>query len=163
MKTIRNLMTFAGFFVVFLALVAPAAKGQVLDKPSFAGQFTLPFEAQWGSMTLPAGDYTLSYGLLGAGQGIVEVQGKAKGSPHGMIRVEANGPSSATKSGLVCVREGNVLVVRALELPDSSTIARFAMPRGTQLTAHQRNGSKNAQLAEAHMLIQRIPVTLNAK
>jgi hypothetical protein len=39
----------------------------------------------------------------------------------------------------------------------------FALPRGTQLAAHNGKNNGYTQLAEAPMLIERIPVTLNGK
>jgi hypothetical protein len=163
MKTIRNLMTLVGLFVTFLTLGTAGAKGQILDTPSFTGTFTLPFEAQWGKMTLPAGDYTLKFGLLSAGHALVEVQGKAEGSLHGVIRVEWTRQSSATKNELVCVREGDTLIVRALNMPPLRESVNFAMPRGAQRTANNGKHNGYTELAEAPMLIQQIPVTLNAK
>ena len=63
MKTIRSLMTLAGLFLVLFALSATGAKAQNLSSASFSGNFTLPVAAQWGEMTLPAGNYTLGVGL----------------------------------------------------------------------------------------------------
>jgi hypothetical protein len=162
MKTIRSLMTSAGLAVMLFTLGAIGAKAQALANPDFAGTFTLSNNAQWGRMSLPAGNYTLRYGGL-SGSYFVEVRGTEKGSPHGVILVQGTGQSSATKSALVCVREGNGLVIRALEMTQIGTAANFALPRGAQLTAHNGKRGGYAQLAEAPMLIQRIPVTLNAK
>jgi hypothetical protein len=85
MKKIRNLMTFGGLFVAVLALGTTGARAQRLYSTQFAGTFTIPFEVQWGTMTLPAGEYTLSYGIQRSGANLVEIAGKAKGSPHGVI------------------------------------------------------------------------------
>jgi hypothetical protein len=163
MKTIRSLMTLAGLSLVVFALGATGAKGQILSSTHFAGTFTLPFEAQWGKMTLPAGDYKLQYGTQDTGHGLVEMRGTAKRSPYGFVLAGPIGDTSATKNSIVCVREGNALMVRALEMPSIGESVNFAMPRGAQLTAHRLNGSTNIQLAEAPMLIERIPVTLSAK
>jgi hypothetical protein len=162
MKTIRSLMTLFGLSVMLFALGATGANAQALANPDFAGTFTLSNNAQWGNVALPAGNYTLRYGSL-YGSNFVEVRGTEKGSPHGVIRVEGSGQSSATKSALVCVREGSTLVVRALDMPVLGKSVNFTMPHGTQPMA--RNGKRNSytQLAEAPMLIQRIPVTLNAR
>ena len=80
MKTNRSLMTLAGLSLVLFALGAIGAKGQQapsLETTNFAGAFTLPTDAQWGRMALPAGDYALYYGDNGTAR-IVEVVGKAK-------------------------------------------------------------------------------------
>ena len=163
MKTIRNLMALAGLFVAFLALGTAGAKGQVLDTPSFTGTFTLPVEAQWGKMTLPAGDYTLKFGLLSTGHALVEVKGRAEGSVHGIVEAGPYGQTSATKNAIVCIRENNALIVRALEMPQIGTAAEFAVPRGTKLTAQKGNDNSYTPLAEAPMPIQRVPVSLNQK
>jgi hypothetical protein len=165
MKTIRSLMTLAGLSLVLFALGVTGAKAQVvrgLSTINFAGSFTLPNDAQWGTMALPAGDYTLYYGNL-YGSYFVEVRGTAKGSPHGVIFVAGNDQSSATKNQLICVREGNGLIVRALEMPQIGTAAEFALPRGARLTVHRGNHKGYTQLAEAPMLIQRVTVRMNEK
>ena len=54
----RHLNLFRKVSVAALALGALATGGNAQD--SFRGKFTLPFEAHWGSATLPAGDYTFT-------------------------------------------------------------------------------------------------------
>ena len=156
-------MTLAGLIMAVFALSATGAKAQTISAASFKGTFTLPVAAQWGKMTLPAGTYNLYYGRLDEGPDVVEVVGKAKGSPRGLIVVAGNGDASAAKSALVCIREGDALIVRRLEMPALGTAADFSMPHGTQLEATNRNHNGYTQLAEAPMLIERIPVTFSAK
>ena len=86
------------------------------------------------------------------------VAGKGEASPRGMILAGRRNDVSATKNALVCIREGDTLFVRALELPAIGESISFALPHGVELVAHQRNGSTNTQLAEAPMLIQRLPI-----
>ena len=162
MKTIRSLMILAGLSLVVLVLGATGAKAQSLRSISFSGSFTLPVDAQWGPLTLPAGSYTLYYGS-NDGPSLVEVRGTAKGSPHGFILTEAHNLASGTKNSLACVREGGALIVRGLELPAIGESAYFAMPHGARLIAHNGKRNGNTQLAEAPMLIQRIPVTRAAE
>lgn len=164
MKTIRSLMTLAGLFLVLFALSATGAKAQNLSSASFSGNFTLPVAAQWGEMTLPAGNYTLSYGqpFLGGVYAVV-VAGKADRKIRGMVFVRSYNDPSTKKDALVCVRDGDSLVVRALEIHQLNTAAQFALPHGAKLVARNRNHKGYTQLAEAPMLIERIPVTLNAK
>jgi hypothetical protein len=163
MKTIRSLMTLAGLSLVLFALSATGAKAQNITAASFSGTFTLPVAAQWGKMTLPAGEYTLSYGqAFNGGTYIVAVAGKADGNIRGMVIVKANSDASTRKDALVCIRQGDALVVRALEMPQLHTAAQFALPHGEKLVAHNRNHKGYTQLAEAPMLIQRISVAANA-
>ncbi|HXH51117.1 MAG TPA: hypothetical protein VNM47_17395 [Terriglobia bacterium] len=164
MKTIRSLMTLAGISLVLFALSATGAKAQILSSARFSGNFTLPVAAQWGRMALPAGEYTLSYGQpFKGGTFIVVVAGNADGNIRGMVLVKANVDASTTKDALVCIREGDALVVRALEMPELNTAAQFALPHGAKLVARNAKQKGYTQLAEAPMLIERIPVTLNAK
>ena len=162
MKTIRNLTILAGLSVVLFALSVTGAKAQMVTKTNLAGTFTLSHPAEWGSMVLPAGSYSLRYGTLDSSY-FVEVHGTAKGSPHGVIHVAADDQVSTTKSALVCVREGNGLIVRRLEIPQLGKSVTFAMPHGARLAAQNRKQTGYTQLAEAPMLVERIPVTLNAK
>ncbi len=164
MKTIRSLMILAGLSLALLTLGVTGAKAQSLRLSDFAGTFTLPFEAQWGRTTLPAGEYDLYYGQPSAGGHLmVEVRGKEKGSPHVFILPQGINDASTTHSALVCVREGDAGIVRVLEMPEIGQSASFAMPRGTQLMAHKGKHNGYTQLAQAPMLIERIPVTLNTK
>ena len=165
MKTIRRLMTVAGIALALLTLGVTGAKAQdalILSTTNLAGMLTLPNKAQWGNMSLPAGNYTLHYGRLFDSL-FVEVRGMAKGSPHGVIAVMGDSEASAAQNELICVRQWDSLVVRALEMPQIGKAAEFAMPRGAKLAAHNGKHSGYTQLAEAPMLIERIPVTLKAK
>jgi hypothetical protein len=166
MKTIRNMMTVVGLSMVLFALGVAGAKaqqGQGLVVTDAAGTFTLPMDAQWGKMALPAGDYSLYYGrVAGGGPSMLEVVGNAKGSPHGFILAQTHNPTSATKSSIVCVREGDTLIVRALEMASVGKTIFFSLPHGAQLTAHRQN-KRTYELADGPMLIQRVPLTLNAR
>jgi hypothetical protein len=164
MKTIRSLMSLVGCSLMLFTLGAVSAKAQGLAMTDLAGTFTLPFDAQWGSMILPAGDYRLYYGnrTLG-GTRAVEVVGKAKGSPRGFIAVQGSDLTSTTKSSLVCIRQGNHGIVRELRMAPIGETVYFPLPHGVKLLADQRNHNVYAQLAEAPMLIQRVPVNTSGK
>ena len=163
MKKIRAFMTVAGLVMGFLALAATGANAQKLSSAQFVGTFSVPLKTQWGSMTLPAGDYSLQYGrLFSGGVDAVQVVGKAKGMPGGWILTESTDPSSATEDSLICVRDGDSLVVRGLELPAIGVAVSFALPHGEKVLAYKQNPGKYT-LAEAPMLIQRVPVTLQGK
>ncbi|HEV2247986.1 MAG TPA: hypothetical protein VGW37_15145, partial [Terriglobia bacterium] len=94
MKTIRSLTAMLGLFLALYALGAAGARAQAIYSTQFVGKFTLPFATQWGTMTLPPGDYTLEYGARETGHRVVNVQGTAKGSPHGMILAGPGGGTS---------------------------------------------------------------------
>ena len=164
MKTIRSLMTLAGFSLVLFALSATGANAQNITSARFGGTINLPVATQWGAMTLPAGEYTLSYGqAFVGGTYAVAVTGKTDGINHGMVLVKGQNDASTNKDSLVCVREGDTLIVRALEMPELGTAATFALPRGEKLMARNRDHKGYTQLAEAPQLIQQIPVMLNGR
>lgn len=94
---------------------------------------------------------------------MVEVLGKEKGSPHVFILPQGVNDASTTQSALVCVREGNAGIVRGLQMTEIGQSVTFAMPHGAKLVAQNGKHKGYTQLAQAPMLIQRIPITLNAK
>ena len=164
MKIIRNWVTLASFSVVVFALCAAGARAQSLRTTHFAGTFTLPFEAQWGRVALPAGEYRLAYGrLYEGGVKMVEIVGKENSTPHVLILTRGVTDTSAKKSALVCIREGDTVIVRVLEMPQIGESVDFAMPPGTKLMANRSDGKKNALMAEGPKLLQRIPITLASK
>lgn len=161
MKKIRRLTTLLGLLVLFATMGVTGVKAQVLSNASFTGSLTLPSETHWGSMTLPAGTYTLDYGSLGLrGLYVVEITGQAKDSPHGFVRVLARNSTAAGENTLVCVREGNADVVRGLEMPSIGQSVTFAIPKGTEILAQQRKSNKSAQTATARMTVRRIHVAM---
>jgi hypothetical protein len=167
MKKILNLVTLAGLSLAFLALGAAGAKAQTVYSTRFVGTFTLPFEAQWGALTLPAGDYTLEYGMQESGHRLAFVRGTEKGRPYGMILAGPLDQTSETKNALVCVLEGNKGYVRAVELPVIGESARFALPHGVKVEARILRGKLNhnakTQLAETRIRIARVSVKLDGK
>jgi hypothetical protein len=163
MKRIRSLMTLAGLSLALVGFGAAVANAQVVTTTNLVGTFTLPFAAQWGAVTLPAGDYTLRYGYAPGGIAVVEVQGTTKGSSHGFILAQSRGKTSAAKNAVVCIREGNGGIIRGLDLPAIGESAQFALPHGMKLMAHQRDNSTYAQLGETPELIQRLSIKLNEK
>lgn len=166
MKTIRNFTILVGLSLMLFALGAVGARAQGLVTTSLTGTFTLPFDAQWGSMILPAGEYTLNYGqLFTTGTKVVAISGKAKGSPHGWIVARTRELASAAKTQLVCIREGDKGYVSELQMAEIGESASFAVPHGVsvraRVLANNPNPNENTQLAEARIRIQRVPVIPN--
>lgn len=156
MKTIRSLMILSGLSVALIGLAVTNAKARVLYAPSFSGTITLPVETHWGAITLPAGDYSLYYGRFnGHGAYLVEVVGKAKERPLGVILVKTRSDVSGTKTILDCVREGNILYVSALEMPEIGESIHFRIPHGAEvqsrLVGQNHNASGKTQLARVEI------------
>lgn len=157
MKTLRNITVLVGFSLVLFALGVAGAKAQGLHTPDFGGTFTLPFAAQWGGMTLPAGEYTLRYGQINAGGSYaVQIAGKEKGSPHGLVLAAGRDEAAAEADALVCVRNGNGGIVRELQLASIGQKVSFAMPHGARVRS-------KVIAAQTTVPIERAPVTLTAR
>ena len=168
MKTIRSLTTLAGLSVLLFALSGTGAKAQALSTTSFAGTFSLPVEAQWGAMTLPAGEYSLSYGRAFKGTTyLVTVAGEAQGSPRGMILARSLDDVSAGENVLDCARVGDTLYVRSLEMPAIGEAIHFKIPHGVEVQskviAGHQNQKGNNQVASMAIRVERVPVRLNGK
>ena len=159
MKTIRTRMILGALSMALLALWVTAAKAQVIAIPSFSGTFTLPVETHWGAMTFPAGDYTLRYGIAFSSTYLVTVDGEEEGSPRGMILPQAREDASGGKNALNCIREGDILYVRALELPAIGESVHFKIPHGVEvrskLIAQTHSASGKTQLAQVAISIGR--------
>ena len=133
MKNIRNLMILSGLCLALLALAVTGARAQAISSTHFAGTFTLPLETHWGAVTLPAGDYTLRYGVAFSSTYLVSVADEAEGRTLGMILPGARDDVKAGKNVLNCVREGNILYVNALEMPLIGESVHFKIPHGVEV------------------------------
>lgn len=163
MKGIRSLLVSGVTFLVFLALAATGAKAQNLVSAHFTGNFTLPFTVHWGQMILPPGEYSLYYGVYSTAPAyLVEICGKAKGSPHGVILPMGRGDAKTEENALICVREGDSAFVRGLELPAVGESVRFVKPHGVSveswITEKAQDHNLKSQLAEVRIPIERAPV-----
>jgi hypothetical protein len=163
MKTLRNMTIVVGLALVLLGLGATSASAQTLTTTSFGGTFTLPFEAQWGSMTLPAGDYSLFYGHMnGRGAYLVEVAGKGEGGPHGMVIARGRNQAETSENVIVCVREGNKGYIRGLQIGVIGESATFKIPHGvevrTRIVVENQKHKGNTQIAQASTVVERVPI-----
>lgn len=162
MKTIRYLMILSGLCLAFFALAATGARAQTLASTSFVGTFTLPVKAQWGRLTLPAGQYSLSYGKAFKGTAyMVTVAGEAEGSPRGMILLRSLDDVSAGENALNCIRDGDTLYVRGLELPAIGESILFKIPHAVEVRskviAGNQNQKGNHQIAQLSIGIEPLP------
>jgi hypothetical protein len=115
----------------------------------YQGEFTLPFEARWGAVTLPPGDYTFKVdganhrcitGRQGLrGRGFVMVQG---------IRDEKIPGSSA----MIAVPTGGNYRIRLLHLAELDLTLYFAQPK-----------AEGPVLAQAPVLNRRVPILMASK
>lgn len=115
----------------------------------FTGSFVLPFEADWAGVTLPAGKYILCFGTQGHGIYFVEIRGRDKGSPHGIVLIQGHQATCSIRNALVCIREGNSQIVRSLEMTAIGKSVQFELPRAMRLqVANESFTQASAQPAE---------------
>ena len=142
---VRSHTTLVGVFPVisYVGLSTRSAFGFRMTE--FAGRFVLPFDALWGQMLLPGGDYTLYYGTLGAGMCYVEILGTGQGRPKGIFLVREQNPASVVQNALVCVQRSGRQTVRSLELPAIGKSIPFAGPEDGK-------GLKNRKSSQARQI-----------
>jgi hypothetical protein len=141
LMNIRNHTTLVGVFPVisYVGTAGPSSLG--LRMTEFTGRFTLPFDAAWGEMLLPEGDYALYYGALGEGMYCVEILGVEQGAPRGIFLVKEQDPASVVQNALVCTCRGGKHIIRTLELPAIGKAVSFAGPNAGKTTGHPGNSA----------------------
>lgn len=160
MNSIRSLVRLLVVTLVLAATGTAGAWAQGLSSVKFSGTFTLPFEARWGGLTLPAGDYSLYYGepVAGSEARAVEIVGQGKGRSRGMVLASFTDRDSKGKNAILCLRTGKTGVVRGLDLPAIGKTLSFRLPRGEELMAQEPGRPTAPQTAQAARLTERIPV-----
>lgn len=151
---VRNVIVVAGASLLFASL----ASAQELQ-----AKFTLPFQARWGAVTLPEGNYRLNVTSTPGGAQIIEVRGEAKGSPSAFVMGRRDYTPSINQSALVCIREGSTGIIRVLQLRPLGETVYFAMPKATQMYVQNRSGKNRTLLAQAPELLERLPFTALGK
>lgn len=140
------------FAVALVCCIAGVSRAQTNE-----GEFTLPFEVQWGSTTLPAGDYSYT---LEQPESLVTV-------PAATIRVRAASDNAVRlavlamarpaiqplqHSSLTLVRNGDKYVVREMYIMELALTFRSPLPK-----------SVPQPIAEGSLLIKRLPVRAAGK
>jgi hypothetical protein len=117
----------------------------------YSGKFTLPFEAHWGGLTLPAGDYSFQLNSSGHGSDmIVVLQGTRK---LGFVMSEAyNQAPQSEQSELIVTRSSGRARIVALHAGELGTDFYYHLPK-----------AEGRLIASAPELIQRIPVSRNGR
>ncbi len=138
---VRNLvLTLASAFILAGIASAPACKGQ----------FTLPFDAQWGRATLTAGDYTFTLDSNRQPSIVKIEQGQRNVA---LVMAQSGTASDASKqSELIVTRSGGHARIRVLHLAELGTDLYYGAPR-----------AEGREMASAPELIQRVPITFNGK
>jgi hypothetical protein len=135
-----KLVTKVGFAA--LALAALATSGNAQD--ALTGKFTLPFETHWGSVTLPAGDYTFALPTTGFPYTLY-IQGKG-----GNAIIMASAADEKVVSGhaqLNLVNIADVQNVQTFDAPEIGMTFTYSMPSQKHMghnEAHQKTMPQTA-------------------
>lgn len=180
MKAIRNLATLAALALMIAACGTSQANAQSLLR----GTFRLPFPAQWGSTTLPAGNYAVRVDD-GAGwpySVIVTVWTRSTGtnSPvtlagnsqnrfsrktvEAVLIVSPIEANSQTQSNMLeCVSQGSICIVHEMQLGPLGETLYFPVSKSMRIKAAKRGGSSHALQARGHTpeLVRRVPITIS--
>jgi len=120
------------------------------QEPACQGKFTLPFEAQWGGVTLPAGGYAFTLNSTAVGSRVVTVVRDQQ--KVAIVMAQGRSKSDSTKaSALIVTRIGGRARIDALHLAEVGDFFYIA-PKAEGL-----------QTASVPQLIQRIPVFTSGK
>ena len=92
--------------------------GVALAAPIYRGSFTLPFDARWGSTTLPAGDYMLRFEDVGSRAFLVVKETKSGRDVAFLTSVATNETTSTGQSALLVATTGNQRVIYSLRLAE---------------------------------------------
>lgn len=156
MKSYRKLVTLFAFALAATVLAVGSAFAQ-MNTTKAQGTFTLPFEAHWGSATLPAGNYTFKE--VAGGLPLIEVRNEAKGSTPAFVIIAAHDASQDNNSSeLVCIRLRNAGIVRSIVLTSLGETLYFKIPKNVRMYAHNSSAKTRTLLAQGPELIQRVPV-----
>jgi hypothetical protein len=105
-------------------------------RPAAGGKFRLPFDAQWGIVALPTGDYTFSIDHLTTNGAVLVYRGS---HAVGIVRPQIldNHENQNQSPALVCIRHDGTVTVRALRLPNVGTFY-FSMPKELKVLVAQQ-------------------------
>ena len=120
---INRLFTSSVFAFLFASTAATASAQQA--------RFHLPFEARWGSLVLPPGDYTVQLPRPSEGRPEVLVEGPAAGfvMPESRDDYGARGPAPSAKEYLELTKVGDVYFVTKYQDGLEATTFYFKMPQ----------------------------------
>jgi len=112
---------------------------------AYTGKFTLPFEARWGGLVLPAGEYSFTLNDLTVA-GTIAVQRDGKNLGVVLVRSISDFDTSG-KSELVAVSNGGVYRISAMHLQAGARMG-FLIPK-----AEQPSPARGPELSLLHVPI----------
>jgi len=140
----RHLTLVKKLGVAALVLSALVTSGKA--QGAYQGKFTLPFEAHWGGVTLPAGDYTFTL--------------PSNSAPY-RLYIQGQGTSAIIQTNTV---EERVVSKRPqlniVDITDVHTVQTFEAPELGVIFTYSTSAQKHAAHKEAHQ--KTVPQTLPA-
>jgi len=136
-------------FVSLLTLFASS----VLNAEQVKGSFTLPFDAYWGDILLPAGHYTFSLDTTGANPVVIHPGLRSRYVKFGF----SEALHSPAKSQLVIVHTADRAMVNAVYISELKTAFWFKVPEKYSVTHRVIADSKPTPNLDF------VPVTVNGK
>jgi hypothetical protein len=129
-----------------LFLSASVGKSQV---EGYKGTFTLPCEVRWGSVTLPAGDYTLRMDSVSAPR-FIYLKGEGKSAV--VLAGVPNPRGSSNHSELVLVETAHGYAVRSLSVGEVGLSLDYAVSQRQTVYASNREhpGSIGVAVRSGH-------------
>ncbi|MBZ5563552.1 MAG: hypothetical protein LAP13_14175 [Acidobacteriia bacterium] len=143
-KMVRNL-------VLALACGALLTGTTNAQGAEYGGKFTLPFEAQWGRLVLPAGNYSFTLNYTKIGMDMIMVQQGTRTLGMVLSRSHSQAPFS-DRNELIVTRSGGRARIVALHAAELGTDFYYRPPK-----------PEGRLIAGRPELIQRIPVSRNGK
>jgi len=124
LRLIRYLF-FTGLVLVFSA--------SILKAETMKGKFSLPFDADWAGVFLPAGEYT--FVIDSTGQKPIELRNTADGKTIIRLIAYAEKLDTPAKSQLLIVHGAQESMVHILYLASVKTAFHFIVPKQYEVTS----------------------------
>ena len=113
------------FIIAVLALGALATCGNAQN--AYQGKFTLPFEAHWGNVTLPAGDYTFALRSASAPY-VLHIQGGATFTNTFIMAITADPRVVSGHAQLNLVDIAGAQSIETFEAPELGLTFSYSTP-----------------------------------
>lgn len=135
------------FVFALLAVGLGVSTSRASAQSMAAGTFTLPVEAHWGQVALPAGDYTFAIEQRGTGP-LVTVR-QVGGKSVGMFLSQSVSQIAESRSdSLTLTRVGDEMFVSSFQLGLVGLSLQYTMPRTVELaSAEKLPAQQSAMLA----------------
>lgn len=126
----RHLKLLTKLVVAVLALGALATSGNAQN--AYEGKFTLPFEAHWGGVTLPAGDYAFALQAARVPY-VLHIQGDATNTNTLIIAITADQKVASSHAQLNLADIAGEQSIQTFEAPELGLTFSFATPKQKHL------------------------------